>query len=71
MSQNRIPLLHEVIPIIDILNEKLEGFRDDEQLMAVEKGGVERGLAVLNKYYGKTDKSIMYRMAMSKCHLVI
>jgi len=60
MSQKRIPLLYEVIPIIHILTEKLEEVVEDVDLMLVVKGGATRGLAVLHKYYGKTDDSIMY-----------
>ena len=67
MSQKRIPLLHEVIPIIDILTEKLEAAVEDDKIQLVIKAGAERGLAILHKYYSKTDESIMYRIAMSTC----
>jgi hypothetical protein len=66
MSQKRIPLLHEVIPVIDILTEKLEDAIENDHLMSVVKGSAVRGLTVLNKYYSKTDSSIMYQIAMSK-----
>ena len=30
------------------------------------RAGAMKGLAILNKYYSKMDKSIMYHIAMSK-----
>lgn len=66
LSKKRIPLLYEVIPIIDILNEKLEDAAENTSLLPSVRAGAMKGLAVLNKYYSKTDESIMYRIAVSK-----
>ena len=68
MSTKKIPLLHEVIPVIDILTEVLEEvvLRGSNKLKPAVKVGAAKGLAVLNKYYSKTDESIMYRIAISK-----
>lgn len=68
LSQKRIPFLHEVIPIIDILTEKLEDAIYDSSLHPAVRVGAKKGLAILNKYYLKTDESIMYRIAMSEYH---
>lgn len=72
MSQNKVPLLHEVIPIIDVLTDKLEMSAMDQKLHVTVRATAAKGLAVLNKYYAKTDDSIMYRMAMSTSfHLLV
>jgi len=34
--------------------------------MPAVRGGAKKGIAVLNKYYAKTDESIMYRIAISE-----
>ena len=65
MSQNKVPLLHEVIPIIDVLTDRLEAATGDLTLHAAVRAAAAKGLAILNKYYAKTDDSIMYRMVMS------
>ncbi len=64
--QSSIPLIHQVIPFMDLLTSSLEQSLDDTSLHPAVHTGVSRGLALLNKYYEKTDQSIMYRMAMSK-----
>ena len=66
LSKKRVPLLYEVIPVIDILNEKLEDVAENTSLLPSVRAGAMKGLAILNKYYLKTDESIMYRIAMSK-----
>ena len=38
--------------------------------LASVQTGATKGLAVLNKYYAKTDESVMYRCAMSMCYLL-
>jgi hypothetical protein len=65
LSKNKIPLLHEVIPIIDILTDRLEDVSSDAKYLPSVRAGAAKGLAVLNKYYSKTDESVMYRCAMS------
>ena len=65
MSQSKVPLLHEVIPLIDMLTHKLENTVTDHSLLPAIKSAAAKGLAVLHKYYSKSDESIMYRCAMS------
>ncbi|KZS97493.1 hypothetical protein SISNIDRAFT_390746, partial [Sistotremastrum niveocremeum HHB9708] len=67
VSRTKTPLLYQVIPLIDKL---------DSHLLLLMKINVQRPLhntirhaahlarAVLNKYYSRTDESIMYRVAM-------
>jgi hypothetical protein len=65
LSQKKIPLVHEVIPVIDLLTNRLEDVSNDAKYLPSIRGGAAKGLAVLNKYYLKTDESVMYRCAMS------
>jgi hypothetical protein len=71
MSQSKVPLLHEVIPLIDTLTHKLEDAVTDHSLMPAVKSAAAKGLAVLHKYYSKSDDSIMYRCAMSSSSIFI
>ena len=71
MSKKRVPLLYKVIPIIDILNEKLEDASENSSLLPSVRAGAMKGLTVLNKYYSKTDESVMYRIAMSEFFVAI
>jgi len=65
LSTNKIPLLHQVIPVIDILTDRLDDVSRDMKYLPSVRAGAAKGLAVLNKYYSKTDESVMYRCAMS------
>ncbi|KAJ7208614.1 hypothetical protein GGX14DRAFT_395761 [Mycena pura] len=95
ISTNKHPRIFEVIPIIDLLTQFLEGvakkevapvFVHPQDRKAAAAGGRGRtaatsepttrkhfdvvragalgGLGILDKYYAKTDDSIMYRVAM-------
>lgn len=64
VSKSSRPLIHEVIPIIDVLTETLEDAVADMSLKPSVRVGAARGLAVMNKYYSLTDRSIMFRCAM-------
>lgn len=65
VSQTNTPLLHEVIPIIDILTKGLTNTVADEKIIQPVRVAAARGYQVINKYYSLTDESIMYRAAMS------
>lgn len=69
MSQSKVPLLHEVIPLINTITCTLENAIVDQTLYPAVHASAAKGLAVLNKYYSKTDKSIMYYCAMSEGYL--
>jgi hypothetical protein len=64
MSAQGRPLVHQVIPMIDKLTDKLGKAIDSDKIHITVRAGAIAGLAVLNKYYGKTDKSIIYRLAI-------
>lgn len=65
ISQSNIPLLHEVIPVIDIIAGRLVESMADVALPAQVRYGAALGWKLLNKYYSATDESVMYRCAMS------
>ena len=64
MSQSRTPLVHTVIPIFDIITRALDDHISDGTLPSAVRMAAWWGRAMLNKYYGLTDKSIIYRVAM-------
>lgn len=66
VSQSNTPLLHEVIPLIDKLTGKLEDVIADSKRSPAVRVAAARGLSLMNKYYSRTDESIMYRCAMCK-----
>jgi hypothetical protein len=71
ISQNKVPLLHEVIPIVDIITRALDDYADDVTKLPVVRAAAQRGRAMVNKYYSLTDDSIMYRLAMRKFLLLL
>ncbi|KAF8908277.1 hypothetical protein CPB85DRAFT_1207640, partial [Mucidula mucida] len=54
------PTLYEVIPYMDTLNRKLEKIYNNITQPAIITHGVARALAVLDKYYSKTDNWIIW-----------
>ncbi|EAU89851.2 hypothetical protein CC1G_07003 [Coprinopsis cinerea okayama7 len=64
VSKSSIPLIHEVIPFIDSLTSMFDEFIDNTERHPAVRHAALRGLKMLNKYYSKTDKSIVYRIAM-------
>lgn len=65
ISQSRVPLIHEVIPIFDVITTALDDFTDDTKLSPCVRAAALRGQTMLNKYYALTDESIVFRVAMS------
>ena len=66
VSRSNIPLVHEVIPVIDIITGKLLEAMTNDDLPAQVRYGAALGYRLLNKYYSVTDESIMYRLGMSE-----
>ena len=64
MSQSRIPLIHTVIPIFDIITRALDDHISDDSLPSAVRMAAWQGRAMLDKYHGLTDESIVYRIAM-------
>ncbi|THU92005.1 hypothetical protein K435DRAFT_566147, partial [Dendrothele bispora CBS 962.96] len=58
------PLLHEVIPIMDGINQYLVQIAKDDMNLPVIQDSTRCGLVIADKYYAKTDDSAMYRAAM-------
>jgi hypothetical protein len=44
----------------------LETASDNKALFPAVRAAAAKGIAILNKYYVKTDESIMYRCTMSR-----
>lgn len=66
MLQSKTLLLYQVISIIDALTQMLETVSNNKVLFPTVHAATTKGIAVLNKYYAKTDELIMYHCAMSK-----
>ncbi len=71
MSSSGVPLLHEVIPLFDLLISKFEDIIINTDLFPGVQAAAICGCAVLCKYYSKTDDSYMYCMSMSMSRLYI
>ena len=63
-----VPLIHQVIPMIDYLHGHLEKVIDDCEMHSEIWHAAQNGVSVLEKYYACMDESDMYRMAMSMPH---
>ena len=64
MQSARIPLISMVIPRIDDLVQVIDDFKDDTTKHLAVRLVAIQGLAILNKYYQKTDESFVYRITM-------
>jgi hypothetical protein len=67
ISQSNTPLIHEVIPIFDVLTRALDDYADDKNIFPAVRAAARRGRALLNKYYGISDESIVYRISICMC----
>lgn len=62
----KVPLIHDVIPLIDSLTAALDEVIDNILLsLTVHHAAALHGVLLLNKYYTKTNDSIIYCIAMS------
>ncbi|KIJ35363.1 hypothetical protein M422DRAFT_180814, partial [Sphaerobolus stellatus SS14] len=64
MSQADTALLHQVIPVIDMIRTALENITSNDKLMFVVRHAARNGFQIIDKYYSLTDNSEMYRVAM-------
>jgi hypothetical protein len=71
MSQSKMPLLYQVIPLIDTLTLTLETASDNKALFPAVHAATAKGIAILNKYYAKMDESIMYHCTMSRFIMLV
>ncbi|KAL0566666.1 hypothetical protein V5O48_015338 [Marasmius crinis-equi] len=67
MQTNKRPMLFQVIKYMDVMNDLLEEWVSDISKPNVIRYGAAKALGLLDKYYAKTDDSIMPQVAMSKC----
>ncbi|KAJ6619310.1 hypothetical protein B0H10DRAFT_1793912 [Mycena sp. CBHHK59/15] len=66
-SQAEVPLIYEVIPMLERLEEELTNVRDDPNLPTVIRIAAVAGLLVVGKYYALTDDAEVYRIAIIMC----
>jgi len=64
VSMGNVLLLHQVVPILDYLRVHLEETSENTSLHPAVRHAAMNGIAILDKYYSKTDESDMYRTAM-------
>ena len=65
-SHNGTPSIATVIPAMDCIDEVLATNTVDTQYSVSIQAMLAMGKKTLNRYYGKTDHSEVYRIAMSK-----
>lgn len=71
ISKSKVPLIHDVIPLIDAITLALDEVIDDPIQSLTVRHAALRGVLLLNKYYAKTDDTIIYRIAMSEFFSVL
>ncbi|KAF8596022.1 hypothetical protein BDV93DRAFT_455649, partial [Ceratobasidium sp. AG-I] len=64
MSKAGIPLLAEVMVQYDTLNELYGRIANNKTVALYLRHTADRTQVVLNKYYSKTDDSVLYRLAL-------
>lgn len=69
-EDGKVPLVHEVIPMINILSEELEKLILNDSHHPCTRVAAAKGYIILNKYYARTDSSIMYWLCMSESILI-
>jgi hypothetical protein len=69
MSQTDVPLVHQVIPLFDGITRALDDHAGNSDYAPAVRMAAARGRTMLDKYYGLTDDSIVYRIAM--CTLIV
>lgn len=58
--------MHEVIPILELLETDLTKVRDSSDLPDIIRVAAIAALLVVGKYYALTDESEVYHIAISK-----
>ncbi|KAJ6547933.1 hypothetical protein DFH09DRAFT_926647 [Mycena vulgaris] len=66
-SQAEVPLIYEVIPMLEALEDKLMNVRDDPELPTVIRIAAIASLIVVGKYYALSDDAEVYRIAIIMC----
>ncbi|KAJ7060829.1 hypothetical protein C8F01DRAFT_988053, partial [Mycena amicta] len=66
-SRAEVPLVYEVIPMLESLEDQLTNMRGDVTLPNVIRIAAMAGLLVVGKYYALTDDTEVYRIAIIMC----
>lgn len=66
ISESASPLIHQVIPLIDSITAHFNSVIDNVTLNLAVHHTALQGILLLNKYYSRTDKAMVYHIAMSK-----
>ncbi len=64
-SKASVPLIHEVIPMLEAMEHDLERVVKAKDVPKVIRIAAMAGLQVVSKYYGLTDDSNVYCIAIS------
>ena len=65
MQSAGVSLISAMIPHIDTLVRVIDTFTEDTTRHPAVHSAALHSLNILNKYYKKSDKSFMYRIAMA------
>ncbi|KAJ6600177.1 hypothetical protein B0H10DRAFT_1824761, partial [Mycena sp. CBHHK59/15] len=65
--QAEVPLIYEVIPMLEALEDELTNMRNDASLPAVIRIAAIAALLVVGKYYALSDDADVYRIAIIMC----
>ncbi|KIJ29107.1 hypothetical protein M422DRAFT_188910 [Sphaerobolus stellatus SS14] len=65
MSKKDVALIHQVIPVHDLIRTHLEKIVDDTKLLKAIRVAASNGFEVDDKYYALTDDSNIYRVTMA------
>jgi hypothetical protein len=65
MQAAGVPLISTVIKRVDDLVRVIDKYKDDTSKHPAVRSAALRGLAILNKYYEKSDESFVYRISMA------
>jgi hypothetical protein len=63
-SQAEVPLVYEVIPMLEDLEHQLDALRNDVTAPAVVRIAAQAALNVVGKYYALTDDCEVYQIAI-------
>ncbi|KAG2335249.1 hypothetical protein BDR05DRAFT_898746, partial [Suillus weaverae] len=66
-SQAEVPLVHEVIPMLERLEHMMVKVSHDTELSAIVRVAALAALQVIGKYYALTDDNEVYRIAIIMC----
>ena len=68
-SQAEVPLVYEVIPMLERLEHSMVKVRDASTEPAVIRIAAEAALTMNGKYYALTDDNEVYHITIGKLHI--